>query len=141
VTHGEVVLRLHGAHLSTVHAVVLARDGQTAYSCSNDGKIVRWQLVTGDAQTHWQASVSNPRCLQLSNHHRLLVAGSRIEIWDVSRKRVTKRFTGHASAVKHAFFINNYTYSVTSAEHDRTANIWDCREDTANVGSAKGKCL
>jgi U3 small nucleolar RNA-associated protein 5 len=137
---GSVNVRLAGAHTSAVRDVSLTRDGRIAYSCSDDGKIVEWDLVTGEAKRDWKATVSNPRAMQLSKDQRqLLVAGYRVEVWDLRKQAVTKSFTGHASMVKGALFTGDGTQSVTCAENDRTINVWDCRVESADTGAVTGK--
>jgi WD40 repeat protein len=142
VNSGQPLYYLTSGHTSAVRDVVLTRDGYTAYSCSDDGKLVEWELSrnSGQMKRDWKATISNPRSIGLSHDQRyLLVAGYKLEMWDLRKQSVTKSFTGHASMVKSALFTSDGHKSATCAENDRTINVWDCRADSADIGAATGK--
>ncbi|MGH0156418.1 UNVERIFIED_CONTAM: hypothetical protein FKN15_052245 [Acipenser sinensis] len=129
---GQLHSKLDGGHDSKVNCVRWHPENNCLYSCSDDCRIVEWDLQTGKAD---KCAVS---CLCLSPDGKMLLsAGQTIKMWDLETKEVYRRFTGHATAVSTLCFISTRPpthdmeglYFLSGAAHDRLLSVWQVRSD------------
>ncbi len=66
----------------------------------------------------------NKLCLNPSNTV-LASATSSIKLWDVSSKRVLKKFTGHSSTITHLKFDSQGRYLFSTSSSERSVYLWD----------------
>ncbi|XP_058881567.1 WD repeat-containing protein 43 [Acipenser ruthenus] len=135
---GQLHSKLDGGHDSKVNCVRWHPENNCLYSCSDDSRIVEWDLQTGKVKCKWKADKCAVSCLCLSPDGKMLLsAGQTIKMWDLETKEVYRRFTGHATAVSTLCFISTRPpthdmeglYFLSGAAHDRLLSVWQVRSD------------
>ncbi|KAG9295394.1 hypothetical protein G9A89_013423 [Geosiphon pyriformis] len=134
--HGNIYITLGGAHTLSVNDFVFTKNGEKGFSCSEDLMIVEWDINGGHVISKWKADSVCTRSLALSHDERILAsAGHTIILWDLESKQLIKKLTGHASLITKILFGSNDNICISTAEHDRFINVWDCRKDSDSNGN------
>ncbi|XP_070571108.1 WD repeat-containing protein 43-like isoform X2 [Ptychodera flava] len=147
VVKGDLQTKMDGGHDDTINCLCWHSQNDSLYSCSDDRHIVEWSIATGKVKCKWKADKRsiNSICLCPDGRH-ILSAGRTIKLWDLEKKEMLKRYTGHASPVsqliciplqlkrkssrlsraKEIFDIDGM-YFLSSAIHDRVLNAWQVK--------------
>ncbi|KAG2184959.1 hypothetical protein INT43_000872 [Umbelopsis isabellina] len=135
--HGRVIKTLSGSHTLPVNDFVFNKAGTVGYSVSEDHHIVEWDIEDGRELSKWKADSKSVNKLNLNHSEtKLATAGHTINIWDLATKKISKKFTGHASTITRVVFGPHDDICVSIAENDRYVNVWDCSnqsEDSSNI--------
>ncbi|KAI8093213.1 WD40-repeat-containing domain protein [Halteromyces radiatus] len=136
LAHGDIVKRLENVHTQPVTDFTLNKAGTKGYSIGEDNYIVEWNIEEGHEIMKWKADAKNVRRLKLSHSEtKLATAGHTISLWDVTERKVIKKYTGHASAVLNLAFSQQDDVLVSIAEDDRYINVWDAQANNNNTSN------
>ncbi|GAB5586757.1 Small subunit (SSU) processome component [Umbelopsis nana] len=134
--HGRIVKTLAGSHTLPVNDFVFNMAGTIGYSVSEDNHVVEWDIEEGREIGKWKADSKSIKKLALNHSEtKLATAGHTINLWDLATKKVTKKFTGHASTITNVVFGPNDDICVSIAENDRYVNVWDCSSQSDDSGN------
>ncbi|CAG8743528.1 10843_t:CDS:2, partial [Cetraspora pellucida] len=139
IAHGGIVKTLSGSHKLPINNFVFSKNGKKAYSCAEDAYIVEWDFEKGDVISKWKVDTQTTKYIITLSHDetKLLSAGHTIKLWDLRSKQVLKSFTGHVSIITNIMFSASDDFCVSTAEHDRFINIWQCHgNEPQGVGFA-----
>ncbi|CAG8504930.1 17660_t:CDS:2, partial [Racocetra persica] len=139
IAHGGIVKTLSGSHKLPINNFVFSKNGKKAYSCAEDAYIVEWDFEKGDVISKWKVDTQTTKYIITLSHDetKLLSAGHTIKLWDLRSKQVLKSFTGHVSIITNIMFSTSDDLCVSTAEHDRFINIWQCHgNEPQGVGFA-----
>ncbi|KAI8062239.1 WD40-repeat-containing domain protein [Gongronella butleri] len=95
VQRGVIVTQLGNPLPSANVQVALSAQGTNAYTLTNDGSIIGWDLVENLVTIELKTSLMNPARIAISHDGSILaVAGDgQIELWDIIKARVFKTFS------------------------------------------------
>lgn len=141
VLSGEIKTSLKGGHDDKVNDLNWNKKTDLLYSCSDDRYITEWAVESQEVKCKWKADKSSVHSVQISPEGDcLLSAGRDIRLWDLERKEILKKFTGHATPVSHLLFTplkregsasngvehcrTDGYYFLSGAEQDRFLNAW-----------------
>ncbi|KAI9288627.1 WD40-repeat-containing domain protein [Umbelopsis sp. AD052] len=134
--HGRIVKTLAGSHTLPINDFVFNQAGNFGYSVSEDHHVVEWDIEEGREISKWKADSKSIKKLALNHSEtKLATAGHTINIWDLATKKISKKFTGHASAITNVLFGANDDICVSIAENDRYVNVWDCSSQSDDSGN------
>ncbi|CAK5263759.1 unnamed protein product [Mycena citricolor] len=113
-------------HDGPVNAVGLeGRDGKTLVSASGDGKMILWNIATGDRVRTFEGHERGLACIEYKGD--LIISGSndcKIKIWSASSGACLRTLTGHESLVR-ALAFDPSTGRLVSGGYDRSVRVWD----------------
>ncbi|CAG8603059.1 24388_t:CDS:2 [Gigaspora rosea] len=129
IAHGGIIKTLSGSHKLPINNFIFSKNGKKAYSCAEDAYIVEWDFEKGDMISKWKVDSQTTKYIITLSHDetKLLSAGHTIKLWDLRLKQVLKSFTGHVSIITNIMFSVSDDICVSTAEHDRFINIWQCK--------------
>nr|CAB3267703.1 WD repeat-containing protein 43 [Phallusia mammillata] len=141
---GEITAKKSGGHVDRVNDVCWSGDGSIIYSCSNDQHIVEWDLSSPQHKSKWKADKQEVFSVAIgSNSQTLLSAGRLIKLWDLNKKELVRKFSGHASPVISLAFVDQYKevastdspldgadglYFISAGLDDRSLSAWQIRK-------------
>ncbi|XP_077990274.1 WD repeat-containing protein 43-like [Glandiceps talaboti] len=151
---GDLQSQMDGGHDDTVNCLCWHSEDDTLYSCSDDCYIVEWSITTGTVKCKWKGDKHAVHSICLCPGGRnLLSAGRKIKLWDLEKKEVLKRYTGHASPISQLSYVPllqaqsrrpsgddqfidvEGLYFLSSAIHDRVLNAWQVRSEAKDKHS------
>jgi WD40 repeat protein len=119
--------RVFQAHTDRVEAGTFSPDGQLAASGARDGRVILWDVNTGEVVHNMQGhndwvmdvafSPDGTRVLSSSSDHTLI-------LWDVATGEQIRRFEGHTARVNAVDFGADGGQALSGSE-DRTLILWD----------------
>lgn len=141
VLSGEIKTSLKGGHDDRVNDLNWNKKTDLLYSCSDDRHITEWSVESQEVKCKWKADKTSVHSIQISpKGDCLLSAGRDIRLWDIKKKEILKKFTGHATSISHLLFTPLKTqasasgegdhirtdgyYFLSGAEQDRFLNAW-----------------
>lgn len=130
LANGALLHTLTG-HSLPIDALALGRDERILFTGSADQSVKRWQIGTlavGSTSGRRIANANAPlTALAVSAQGQHLAVGAgdgSLTLWDVARRAVLRRFTGHGAAICGAFFTAGGRKLVTAAT-DGGIYTWD----------------
>jgi len=125
-------------HTLNVTDLVFNNTGSVLYSCSDDKLIFQWNVQTGTVTSQFKIDTHPIQKLCLNPANTILAsATSSIKLWDVSSKRVVKRFTGHSSNVTNLKFDASGRYLFSTSSTERFIYLWDASTTITENTEAK----
>jgi WD40 repeat protein len=134
VKKGEIYKQLKG-HKDAVNSLVFGESNAKLYSCSSDRYIIEWCISTEQPLRSWIGD-TQPLHSLFCNKHCFLSAGRTIKNWDVVKKKILKKYSGHENFIKQLLLSPNGEFFLTLAEEDRFVYVWPLegpsQQDTVN---------
>ncbi|XP_028392907.1 WD repeat-containing protein 43-like [Dendronephthya gigantea] len=137
VLNGEIKQHLKDGHDNKVNDIKWNRTTDLLYSCSDDRYITEWTVDAPEKKSKWKGDKTSVHSIQVSpKGDCLLSAGRDIRLWDLEKKEILQKFTGHGTSVSHLLFTpfksegmsngckTNGYYFLSGAEQDRFLNAW-----------------
>ena len=118
--------------------------GQTRlFACSDGNVVVEYNLQTAAVSRTLGAADGSAvggfgRVAVSADDSKLLAAGSKIFLWDLTTGQQTAAFVGHASRVQALAFLPSSKYFI-SADADKFLAVWPARNSTKNKGKGRKK--
>ncbi|KAL7303391.1 hypothetical protein TKK_0004576 [Trichogramma kaykai] len=144
--HEEIKVLKCKDHRDPITCCCLTSDGQTIFSGSKDGSIVKWSVSTHKKISSIKRQdktnkdgLKYIRCLAVSSDGKYLVAGSNskfIHVYNATDLKHLKNLQGHRDVVSGLVFRKN-THFLYSASMDRCVKEWNL-DDMAYVQSLFG---
>ncbi|XP_046563598.1 WD repeat, SAM and U-box domain-containing protein 1-like [Haliotis rubra] len=117
-------------HAYYVNCCVFSPFGNTLASCSTDGKLILWDVKTGDQVGVIQHPSKNGiRVCHFSPDSSQIVSGgddNTLCLWEVSSRKLLKCFSGHDEMVAACAFTPD-SYFVVSGSTDGHLRVWDAK--------------
>lgn len=135
VTKGDLHLHMRSGHTDVVNDVCWHAETDSIFSCSSDRHIVRWKISNGKVYEKWKADKGAIHSVCVIDENSIISASSEIKWWDLAKKTVIKKFSGHGSEVFRLLTIKqpleNSTgqYFISAAVGDRTISAWRLKDD------------
>ncbi|KAJ1908930.1 Small subunit (SSU) processome component [Tieghemiomyces parasiticus] len=131
-TTQTVVRSLGGNHVhkGAVRDFQFEAAGQFGYSLGADGRLVKWDLVTGKEVKRAEVDVANPNRLAIVNWAgRIAVGGSSIKILDTTDLKVQVSLPRCPKPVHRLIFSIDAEYLFVVTTGDRFVNVWHVAGD------------
>lgn len=125
VATGTVIHQYRG-HTGGVNDAVFLPDEKTFVSGDGDGRIIRWDVETGEILNAVQTDEAVNKIV-LSQDGTLMVSShmdNSVILWDLRTWRIIHYFEGHTAPVYTVEFSADNRY-LLSASTDRTARLWE----------------
>ncbi|XP_013780540.1 WD repeat-containing protein 43-like [Limulus polyphemus] len=136
VLHGDLYSQLDGGHSDTVNDVSWQVESDSIFSCSSDQHIIQWSISSCKIRHKWKGDRNSVYSVCPIDSNNLLSASRTIKWWDVEKKVVIKKFTGHATEVLRLIPVVfpgesslEGSYFVSIAANDRLINAWQLKKD------------
>lgn len=133
----RMTLREHGAE---VRAVLVTADGATLLSSAEDGRVLRWDLESGECLGGLLGHESTVNAMTFTPDGELLLTSSddhTIGVWSARDWRLLRRLRGHAGYVRRTLALADGR--AVSASNDGTLRVWDLASgETVRVISGHG---
>jgi WD40 repeat protein len=116
----------------SVVAVVVSPDGTTAFAGYDDGKIISWNIASGEEIQRYTSDETSMWTIALSPDGYLLAAGfdnGNAVLWDVESGAADITITGHTGAVATLAFSPDNT-QLLSGSDDKSVRLWDVATGT-----------
>ncbi|KAG8822168.1 pre-rRNA processing protein [Serendipita sp. 411] len=143
---GDTRLVTRGHRLSVTGAAI-SQNGRNLFTCSKDGQIIQWSLLTGKRIRTHHKHVPNRKgkgkqrvtgdeaeghtdeiwALSVSSDGKFLATGGkdkRVGVWDIERGVWLKGFRGHKDSISGLAFRKG-SNQLYSASHDRSVKLFD----------------
>ncbi|ROT80559.1 putative guanine nucleotide-binding protein subunit beta-2 [Penaeus vannamei] len=141
--------RMCKGHINKVNSVHFSGDSRHLVSGSLDGKLIIWDIFTGNKtqiiplRIHWDVKTGKKvheyfghsgdvATMSLSSDHSVFATGSvdrTIKVWDLRDPKTCKQtFWGHTSDVN-SVYMHPSNMAIASGSEDKTARLWDLRSD------------
>lgn len=142
VAKGDLVSEMTGGHTQVVRDLSWHVDSDSIFSCSEDRRIVHWTPSKGKIKSQFKLDTGPINAITaLPDGKTILSAGKSIKWWDVEKREILKKFTGHASRILQLSLVCfsdepvQKGYVVSAANGDRLVSIWqlDSSEKSALV--------
>jgi len=121
-------------HSAKVNDITFSSSG-ILFTCAEDGFFCQWDIQSGELL--WKSKKKSESVKKLcinSNCTTLATASSFITVWDLSSKKVLKKFTAHSAPFTSISYSADDKYLITSSS-DRFMYIWNCSDadSTASI--------
>ncbi len=124
----DISLYLEEGKSGSVWGVILARDGQTLYSCGRDSTAKVWNTRTGECRRTMRATRPTlVTCLALHPDQQTLAIGDMngvITVFNVTTGAITRSRTGHSAYILSILWTPDGRQLITAGRDD-TVRVWD----------------
>jgi WD40 repeat protein len=110
--------------------------GGRLFSCSNDGNVREWNLLTGKLNRSLKTEKGVTRLAVDSDGTKLATANYSIKVWDISSEKVLKKFGGHPTPITDLQFSPDSNF-LSSAANDRFVNVWSLTSEKEQATSGE----
>ncbi|MEO1289532.1 MAG: substrate-binding domain-containing protein, partial [Chloroflexota bacterium] len=114
---GQLVQELMG-HQASVRTLVFTSDGTQILSGSDDGRIIRWNVETGEQVAIYNAHTDAVWSLAINQDSTQFLSGSRdttIFLWDIANTTPIATLDAHTTGVRALAFHPNGDFAVSGA--------------------------
>lgn len=135
VTKGDLHLHMCSGHTDVVNDVCWHAETDSIFTCSSDQHIVRWKISSGKVYEKWKADKGPVHSVCVIDENSIISASNEIKWWDLTKKTVIKKFSGHGSEVfrllpiKQSVENSTGQYFISAAVGDRTISAWRLKDD------------
>jgi COMPASS component SWD3 len=133
----------HDSPIFGIKALTIAPDGRTLVSGARDGKIILWNLQTGERLGEWLADKEGVETIAIDRDGKMLVSGGidrQIKVWSYPDGKLLHEISGHSAPISKVIIVAEPTTNrqlIISTSDDRTIRIWDLSTYRA-VGTLDG---
>jgi WD40 repeat protein len=116
----------------SVVAVIVAPDGKQAFAGYEDGKVIAWNIETGEETHRYRSQEADMWTIAISPDGTTLAAGfddGNIILWNVTTEEEGIAITGHTSPATTLAFSPDNT-QLLSGSNDNTVRLWDIATGT-----------
>lgn len=138
--------------------IVYSKSSHSIYSCSEDQTIIQWDASSGEQQQYlsnlilfalnqiilffccssFKRDTYPIHKLCLNHQETVLSSGSStIKLWDLSSKKILKKFQGHSQPVTCLKFDYGDHYLI-SCTKDRFISLWNCSNESESKQAIQG---
>ena len=103
----------------------LGLQGDKIVSASGDGKMMLWDITTGEHVRTFEGHDRGLACIEFKDD--TIVSGSndcKIKVWKASTGECVKTLTGHDALVR-ALSFDSQSGRLVSGSYDRSVKVWD----------------
>ncbi|KAG8835845.1 pre-rRNA processing protein [Serendipita sp. 399] len=134
-------------HRLSVTGAEVSQDGHSLFTCSKDGDVIQWNILTGKRLHTYHKHVPRHKgkgkqramaddveghtdeiwALSISNDGKYLATGGkdkRVGVWDIEKGVWLKAFRGHKDSISGLSFRKG-SNQLYSASHDRSVKLFD----------------
>lgn len=121
----------HDRPIFGIKALTIAPDGRTLVSGARDGKIIFWNLQTGERLREWIADKEGVETIAIDRDGKILVSGGidgQIKVWSYPDGKLLHKISGHSAPISKVIIVAEPTTNrqlIISTSDDRTIRIWD----------------
>jgi COMPASS component SWD3 len=133
----------HDSPIFGIKTLTIAPDGRTLVSGARDGKIILWNLQTGERLREWLADREGVETIEIDRDGKMLVSGGidrQIKVWSYPDGKLLQEISGHAAPISKVIIVAAPTTNrqlIISTSDDRTIRIWDLTTQRS-VGTLDG---
>ncbi len=114
-------------HMDSVRDVVYTSNGEFALSAGLDGRILLWEMATGNVLREFAGHEGGVYALALSPDDASFISGGADNLvirWDISSGEILEQFAGHSDEVWTVAYSADGTL-IASGGRDNTAILWN----------------
>lgn len=121
----------HDSPIFGIKALTIAPDGRTLVSGARDGKVILWNLQTGERLREWLADKEGVETIAIASDGKTLVSGGidgQIKVWSYPKGKLLHEISGHSAPISKVIIVAEPTTNrqlIISTSDDRTIRIWD----------------
>lgn len=128
-------------HVEKVNGIAWCSQYKDAlYSCSDDGHIIEWSIVSSKLRHKWKAAKTPVTAINVDSTSKHLISSSKtITVWDLETRTKLTTLTGHSNDIFQLSFLLNQSLSsmfLSAASNDRVINMWAIDKNNNNTNGA-----